>query len=141
MLNQHTFHYWKRSVEISLMAKNKLGFVNEKFPRPHDPLLAAHWDRCNGMVIAWLLHSVDRDIAEIDHSTVHVTSILQHQQIMQLLMGFNDCYTTMSGSILIMKPFPNFSKVLQLLLQEEKQREICYTSQVVAKASIRYTQT
>ncbi|GAA0165217.1 hypothetical protein LIER_20676 [Lithospermum erythrorhizon] len=46
------------------MAKNKLGFVNGECICPNDPALTAQWDRCNGMVIAWLLHSVDRDIAE-----------------------------------------------------------------------------
>ncbi|GAA0170999.1 hypothetical protein LIER_25140 [Lithospermum erythrorhizon] len=28
LLNQNNFHHWKRFVEISLMAKNKIGFIN-----------------------------------------------------------------------------------------------------------------
>ena len=64
LLNQHNFNHWKRCVEISLLAKNKLVFVNGDLPRPLDPILASKWDRCNGMVISWLLHSVEKDIAQ-----------------------------------------------------------------------------
>lgn len=47
------------------MAKNKSGFVTGLCLRPVDnPILASHWDRCNNMVISWLLHSVEKDIAQ-----------------------------------------------------------------------------
>ena len=32
LLNQNNFSHWKRCVEISLLAKNKLGFVDGSFP-------------------------------------------------------------------------------------------------------------
>ncbi|GAA0164121.1 hypothetical protein LIER_39724 [Lithospermum erythrorhizon] len=65
LLISHNYHSWRRSVEISLLAKNKIGFITGDIPRPDDPQLATQWDRCNGnMVIEWLFHYVEREIAE-----------------------------------------------------------------------------
>ncbi|KAH0683839.1 hypothetical protein KY289_021591 [Solanum tuberosum] len=47
------------------VAKNKLGFINGSCPIPsHDSPLLIQWQRCNDMVIAWLLNSLSRDISE-----------------------------------------------------------------------------
>jgi len=46
---------WKKSVEIALIAKNKLGFVLDTTLEPDatSPLLS-QWNRCDKMVISWL---------------------------------------------------------------------------------------
>ena len=65
LLNDRNYHHWKRSVEFSLSAKNKLAFVTEECRRPEPgSLMAAQWQRCNCMVTSWLFHSVEKDIAE-----------------------------------------------------------------------------
>lgn len=55
---------WKRSAKITLILKNKLGFVTGK-PKQHvsDSPDAASWERCNNLIISWLLHSIEPDIA------------------------------------------------------------------------------
>ncbi|XP_057249208.1 uncharacterized protein LOC125496070 [Beta vulgaris subsp. vulgaris] len=55
---------WKRSMLISLSAKNKIGFVNGTIPKPSstDSLFNA-WERCNNMLISWLLGALDQNIA------------------------------------------------------------------------------
>lgn len=54
----------EKVAEISLMAKNKLGFVTGKCARPiEDETQIALWERCNNLVISWLLHSVETDIS------------------------------------------------------------------------------
>ncbi|GAA0157244.1 hypothetical protein LIER_38422 [Lithospermum erythrorhizon] len=75
----------------------------------------------------------------MDEYAIHVRKILQHQQIMQLLIGLNECYNVVRGNILMTKPFPQVYEVLQMLLQKEKQREICNPSQVAPDASTFYT--
>ena len=47
------YGYWKRSMLISLYAKNKLGFVNGTIPKPDsiDSLFNA-WESCNNMLIS-----------------------------------------------------------------------------------------
>lgn len=55
---------WRRSIRISLSAKNKLGFIDETCPAPDldDPTFKL-WSRCNDMVTSWLLNSLSKDIA------------------------------------------------------------------------------
>lgn len=55
---------WRRSILISLSAKNKLGFIDEACPAPTltDPTFKL-WSRCNDMVTSWLLNSLSKDIA------------------------------------------------------------------------------
>ena len=54
---------WKRSCEVSLVSKNKLGFVDGSCSKPATGPLISQWERCNAMVISWLLHSIRKDIA------------------------------------------------------------------------------
>ena len=54
---------WKRSCEVFLLSKNKIGFVNGSCVKPATGPLASQWERCNAMVISWLLHSIKKDIA------------------------------------------------------------------------------
>jgi len=53
---------WKRSCEVSLVSKHKLGFVNGSCAKPATGPLISQWERCNAMVISWLLHSIRKDI-------------------------------------------------------------------------------
>ncbi|XP_073041749.1 uncharacterized protein [Primulina eburnea] len=49
---------------MALTAKNKLVFVDGAYLRPPmDDLLYGAWNRCNSMVISWLLNSVSREIS------------------------------------------------------------------------------
>ncbi|XP_060182125.1 uncharacterized protein LOC132611765 [Lycium barbarum] len=56
---------WRRGRLISLSAKRKLGFINSKIVKPAetDPTYD-NWVMCNDMVIAWILNSLDKEIAE-----------------------------------------------------------------------------
>jgi len=48
---------------VALIAKNKLGFVLGDCPKPAATFpWAAQWDRCDKMVISWLLNAVIKDI-------------------------------------------------------------------------------
>lgn len=63
-LNGDNFGQWQRSAEISLIAKNKLGFVTGTCAKPSEtsPNLSL-WERCNNLIMSWLLHSVETRIA------------------------------------------------------------------------------
>jgi len=64
-LNGKNYGTWKKSVEIALIAKNKLDFVLGSCPRPEAPSPLLHqWDRCDKMVISWFLHAVDKRISD-----------------------------------------------------------------------------
>ena len=49
---------------------------------------------------------------------------------MQFLVGLNEDYKIIRGSILMMKPLPNIDQVYSLILQKEKQRFLGAASQL-----------
>jgi len=65
LLNGKNYGTWKKSIEIALIAKNKLGFVFSTCSKPNDtsPLLS-QWDICDKMMISWLLHAVEKRILD-----------------------------------------------------------------------------
>lgn len=64
------------------------------------------------------------------------TSIFyQNQRIIQFLMGLNDTYHVIRGSILMSNPLPSIGQVYNLLLQEEAQREIHSSNNFLADAA------
>lgn len=57
------YREWKRSMEIILTSKRKLGFVNGTLVRdPADEVKGEQWDTCNSMVSSWILTSVSENI-------------------------------------------------------------------------------
>ncbi|XP_015078809.1 uncharacterized protein LOC107022728 [Solanum pennellii] len=56
----------------------------------------------------------------------------QDRRLIQFLMGLNEAYTIIRGSILMMKPLPSMGQAFALLIQEEKQREFKPNSQLFA---------
>ncbi|XP_019241771.1 PREDICTED: uncharacterized protein LOC109221776 [Nicotiana attenuata] len=47
----------------------------------------------------------------------------QNRRLIQFLMGLNEVYTVVQGSILMTNPLPSVAQAFSLLIQEEKQRE------------------
>ena len=66
LLDGRNYGHWKRAMEVALIGKNKLNFVRGTFPRPEqtNPSLQAQWDRCDNMVLAWLLHATVKNISD-----------------------------------------------------------------------------
>lgn len=47
----------------------------------------------------------------------------QDRRLIQFLMGLNEVYTAVRGSILMLNPLPSMAQAFSILIQEEKQRE------------------
>nr|XP_033516256.1 uncharacterized protein LOC108947949 [Nicotiana tomentosiformis] len=58
----------------------------------------------------------------------------QDRRLIQFLMGLNEVYTTVRGSILMMNPLPSMAQTFSLLIQEEKQREVKPHNQLVMES-------
>ena len=57
------YRSWKRSMEISLASKRKLGFVTGLVKRDEaDKIKQDAWDTCNNMVISWILANVKEPV-------------------------------------------------------------------------------
>lgn len=54
---------WRKSMLISLSAKNKVGLINGRLLKPRDdsPYFEL-WARCNDMVMAWLINLLTKGI-------------------------------------------------------------------------------
>lgn len=62
-LNGDNFNQWIRAADISLIARNKLGFVDGCKKPESTSSDSAIWERCNNLVMSWLLHSVEPQIS------------------------------------------------------------------------------
>ncbi|XP_071728666.1 uncharacterized protein [Rutidosis leptorrhynchoides] len=57
------YNIWSRSMLLALGTKNKLGFINETFQRhATDATLQNQWDRCNSVVLSWILGSISDEL-------------------------------------------------------------------------------
>ncbi|KAH0632747.1 hypothetical protein KY284_035533 [Solanum tuberosum] len=69
-------------------------------------------------------------------SAKDITYKAEHDRhLTQFLMGLNEVYTIMRGSILMMTPLPSMGQAFALLVQEEKQREIKPHNQMFAETA------
>jgi hypothetical protein len=63
-LTGSNFLAWNRSMQRALGAKNKLRFVDGSLEIPLlDDLNRSQWERCNHLIISWILNSVSDQIA------------------------------------------------------------------------------
>jgi len=60
-----------------------------------------------------------------------VHKMMEKKQLIQLLVGLNDVYKGVRGNILMSRPLPNVSKAYHMLLQEEHQRDMSSSSQII----------
>ncbi|KAL2944630.1 Retrovirus-related Pol polyprotein from transposon TNT 1-94 [Bienertia sinuspersici] len=62
---ESNYRTWRRSVEVFLISKRKIGFVTgEEMKDNTDPVKADAWVTCNNMVISWLMASVSDSIKQ-----------------------------------------------------------------------------
>ncbi|KAK4286390.1 hypothetical protein QN277_002951 [Acacia crassicarpa] len=54
---------WSRAMRLALRGKNKIGFIDGTFPRTRASEYADLWDRCDAVVLSWLIQLVDKEIA------------------------------------------------------------------------------
>jgi len=66
LLNGRNYGHWKRAMEVALIDKNKIKFVQGTYTRPNSstPDLQAQWDRCDNMVLAWIMHATIKNISD-----------------------------------------------------------------------------
>ncbi|XP_019234896.1 PREDICTED: uncharacterized protein LOC109215314 [Nicotiana attenuata] len=192
------FGGWKRSIIVSISARNKIAFIDGNLPRP--PINSPEckqWDRVNDMVISWLTSSLSPEIAESVQYSETAESIWrqlntrygtfngtkkfeikrelaftcqgaldiasffnklkkfwdeltvmssnhaknyncaakpgleqeeEENRVHQFLMGLNETYVNVRSNILLMNPLPSLDNVYNILLQDEKQRQVIPTT-------------
>src|SRR5688572_27590462 len=62
--NGNNFQRWGRAIKIALKTKVKLGFITGQCTRPTQASLSNQWDKCDNMMISWLLNCMISDLSE-----------------------------------------------------------------------------
>ena len=64
-LNDLNYHSWSKNIKRALISKNKYKFVDGSIveAKKYDALRDA-WDRCNNMVVAWIMKTISKPIAQ-----------------------------------------------------------------------------
>ncbi|KAL9686199.1 hypothetical protein QQ045_023654 [Rhodiola kirilowii] len=69
LLGQENYSTWRKSMEIALSGRSKLAFISGEYPKPVDVVMRAKWQRCNDVVMSWLICSVsEKIVSEILHA-------------------------------------------------------------------------
>jgi hypothetical protein len=66
-LNGINYPSWSKSMIHALTAKNEVSFINGSIQPPletEQPTEYALWNRCNNMILSWLAHSMEHDLAK-----------------------------------------------------------------------------
>ncbi|XP_019150240.1 PREDICTED: uncharacterized protein LOC109147058 [Ipomoea nil] len=64
VLSGRNYHPWARAMEMALLSKNKLGFVDGTIPIPNiGEVKYPYWRRCNNMVATWIMRAISPEIA------------------------------------------------------------------------------
>ncbi|XP_073119656.1 uncharacterized protein [Henckelia pumila] len=63
LIGTENYGVWSRAMLLALQAKNKLSFINGACIRPANTCSSQQqWDRCNAIVLSWIMSSVSKDI-------------------------------------------------------------------------------
>lgn len=90
--DDNSYSDWKRSMLISLSAKSKKGFIDRSITKPAivDNTHKA-WERCNSMLISWLLMVLDPNIAR---------SVLYFITAREIWLNLEERYGQPSGTMM-----------------------------------------
>ncbi|XP_073300528.1 uncharacterized protein [Primulina huaijiensis] len=150
LFDESNYGQWSRAMCIALSAKNKIGIINgtikapevedDKFSQGNDARvfeirreIVEHRQGHQSVSIYYTKLKALWDELGSYHDPIAchcggVKGLLEREEkenvIMQFLMGLNDSFSTIRGSILLMNPLPDTHKVHALILQHEKQNEI-----------------
>ncbi|KAL5743738.1 hypothetical protein ACOSQ2_026854 [Xanthoceras sorbifolium] len=153
ILEGDNYGQWSYAMQIALSAKNKIGFINGTIQAPpQTDRKFSMWQRCNHMVLSWILNSEITEQRQGQQSiSAYYTKMKslwdelasyhdpitctygglknlaereEKERVMQFLMGLNESYATVQGSILMISPLPDTRKVHALVLQQERQIEV-----------------
>ncbi|KAL5799943.1 hypothetical protein ACOSQ4_032827 [Xanthoceras sorbifolium] len=61
LLNGDNYSTWRRAMQMTLFAKNKMRFITGTIIKPQSlETKIVEWEHCNDMVLSWLINSISQ---------------------------------------------------------------------------------
>ncbi|GJT62735.1 ribonuclease H-like domain-containing protein [Tanacetum coccineum] len=156
LLGIENYRIWPGAVKLALQARNKYGFIDGsclKESYATSEVLSAQWDRCNAMVLTWIMNVVSQDIYmvlvyyenvaivwkelretydRVDGSVV-LNSLWREFDALTKLPKCTcevkcSCDATVKSSLLIREPLPEVKDAYNVISREESHRGVLESS-------------
>ncbi|GJS91625.1 ribonuclease H-like domain-containing protein [Tanacetum coccineum] len=128
------YRIWASAIRLALQIKHKMGFINGTCVRSTyaaSALLFEQWDRCNAVVLNWILSSLSQDVYLGNFffdNAANVWNELRdtHDRVDGSIsqMGLDDVYQPIRSSILTREILPKAKDAFVIISKEESQRGI-----------------
>ncbi|XP_071713293.1 uncharacterized protein [Rutidosis leptorrhynchoides] len=103
-------------MRLALSTKNKVGFIDATLVRNiEDPVLASQWDRCNSVVLSWILGSISEDLY-CGQIFFIVASTVWNE--------LKETYDKIRSNILLRDPIHDAKTAFAVISREESHRRI-----------------
>ncbi|XP_068503595.1 uncharacterized protein [Phaseolus vulgaris] len=115
ILEGPNYHHWSRSFQMSLISKNKIGFIDGTIEAPNrTKSLFPTWQRANMLVVSWILKAVSQSITQ---------SIICMDNAFDIWNDLKERFS--QGDIIrisdIQEMISSFKEVCSLVTQQERQ--------------------
>ncbi|XP_071694344.1 uncharacterized protein [Rutidosis leptorrhynchoides] len=148
---------WSCAMKLALQTKNKMGFINGTLEKDEeDEVLSNQWDRCNAVVLSWILGSMSDELysgqifseiasevwdelketydkVDVQLPACGLTASKEFKEhtnlikLMQFLMGLDDIYLPIRSNILMRDPLPTVKTAFSIISREESHRNSSQT--------------
>lgn len=193
---------WSKAMQLALLGKNKVSFIDGSVKRSQfTGDLARLWDRCNAIIVSWILCNVSKDLHSgvlfcsdthliwsdlkerfnkvnsarvfqlhkeiftlvqgVSPVSVYYSRLkdlwdeydsimpppsctcsrsreffehLQHQRMLQFLMGLNDSYSQVRSHILLLSQLPSINQAYAMISQDESQKLVAGSSKFMPES-------
>ncbi|GJU98562.1 ribonuclease H-like domain-containing protein [Tanacetum coccineum] len=116
LTGSENYKVWAIAMKIALQARNKIGFVDgtcTKATYASSIPLTNQWERCNAVVLSWLLGSISDDL---------YLSQVYSENAAEFLMGLDDVYLPIRSSLLTQTELPDVKYSFVIVCREESHR-------------------
>ncbi|GKC93183.1 ribonuclease H-like domain-containing protein, partial [Tanacetum coccineum] len=93
LLGTGNYRMWNNAMKLALQARNKYGFVDGTCSRDSyadSDVLCAQWDRCNAMVLTWIMNVVSNDV---------YMGLVYYKNVVDVWKELNETYDKVDGSV------------------------------------------
>ncbi|GKA90962.1 ribonuclease H-like domain-containing protein [Tanacetum coccineum] len=94
LLGTENYRMWNNAMKLALQARNKYGFVDGTCLRDSyadSEVLFAQWDRCNAMVLTWIMNVVYSDV---------YMGLVYFENVASVWKDLNETYDKVDGSVI-----------------------------------------